>query len=78
MARTRVDKRDTNPLKMWRLRNSLSQREAAKRLTVTVNTLVNWEQGLHRPTPRGFATLNDVCGITQVQWLTWADSTGSR
>jgi len=41
---------------------------------VTVNTIANWELGVVRPTPRGFAILNSVCGITQVQWLTWADS----
>jgi len=62
-----------NPLKEWRKRKRLSQRAAALMLNVTVNTLVNWESGTTRPTPRSMATITLVTHISSVQWLTWMD-----
>ncbi|MGA3170350.1 MAG: helix-turn-helix transcriptional regulator [Chthoniobacteraceae bacterium] len=40
-------------LKRWRQRNSLTQRKAAERLSISERTLQQWEQG--RQSPRGLA-----------------------
>lgn len=61
------------------MRERLTLQAAAKRLGVTITTVVNWESGANRPTPRSMTTINLVAGITSVQWLNWLDAqTGSR
>lgn len=53
----------TNPLRIWRDKEELSQKDAAKRLGVTAMTLSRWERGNHFPHRKHWAAIEEKTGI---------------
>jgi DNA-binding XRE family transcriptional regulator len=62
-----------NPISEWRAHNDLTQRGAAKRLGVSINTLINWETDSSVPDKGHRAVIAAHTGWTPVQIRAWID-----
>lgn len=65
-----------NPIREWRQRMCLTQRDAAKRLGVSVNTVINWETDSAVPDKGHRATiaLHTGCTLHEIKdWCDWMD-----
>jgi DNA-binding transcriptional regulator YiaG len=61
----------SNPIREWRERFCLTQRQAAKRLGVSVNTVINWETDSAVPDKGHRAIIVAQTGWTREQVAAW-------
>lgn len=54
---------ETNPIKAWRSKHQLSQKQTAKLIGVKAMTLSRWERGGHFPHKRHWQAIEDATGI---------------
>ena len=60
------------PLREWRRKHDLTQKETAGMLGVSLATLQNWEYGVNAPSERMMAKIRELIGTHAVRtWLTW-------
>lgn len=52
------------PLHAARAINRLSQVEIARKMGVTKQTVINWENGTHVPKPAQLKMYCDICGVS--------------
>jgi transcriptional regulator with XRE-family HTH domain len=62
-----------NPIRDWRDRGHVTQRDAAKRLGVSINTLINWETDSAVPDKGHRRVIAGVLGIDLSEVKTWID-----
>ncbi len=68
----------SNPIREWRERFCLTQRQAAKRLGVSINTVINWETDSSVPDKGHRAVIMAQTGWTKAEIMAWIDSMEDR
>lgn len=63
----------SNPIREWRERWHLTQRQAAKRLGVSVNTVINWETDSSVPDKGHRAVIIAQTGWTLAELKAWIE-----
>lgn len=73
--------RARNPLKAWRIQNSITQTEAAARVGVGVQAMQRWESGASMPSPANMDAIaimmnryeaNSLMALMH-EWTDWRD-----
>ena len=62
-----------NPIREWRDRCNLTQRAAAKRLGVSINTVINWETDSSVPDKGHRAVICAKTGCTLADLRSWIE-----
>ena len=81
-----TDWRLRNPLKAWRVKNKVTQTEAAAMVGVGVQAMQRWESGASMPSPENMDQIaimmdryeaNDLQGLMR-EWAAWRDELKSK
>jgi len=68
----------SNPIREWRGRCHLTERDAAKRLGVSINTVINWQTDSSVPDKGHRAVIANATGWTKGEIAAWIDSMEDR
>lgn len=61
-----------NPLRKWRVRNSINQVDVAARVNVSYHTVHRWETGAASPSKHLLSILSEIVHFDlKTEWSTW-------